>query len=204
VRQNNVDGRYALGPAALQLCLIALHQLDAMQVALPIAEALASKTEQAVAVTIWGNLGATIVKMIDAKQPLHVAMRAGTVMATFGTATGRAFAGVLRAEQVADAMTAMALGSEGTNKAIRIADIEGQLSSARVEIKHHGCTRAVGRPMPAVNAFSAPVFDHEGMPSLVLTILGHQDLVPGSWRSPMAEAVKRASAEISAQLGYRR
>jgi DNA-binding IclR family transcriptional regulator len=203
VRQNNADGRYALGPAALQLGLTALHQLDAMQVATPVADALAADTAQAVAIAVWGNLGATVVRMSDAKQPLHVAMRVGTVMATFGTATGRAFAGVLRAEQVVDAMTGETLGSEGATKPIRIAGIEGPLSAARAELKQHGCTRAVGSPLPGVNAFSAPVFNHDGAPSLVLTLFGHHDLVPGSWASPMAVAVKRAAAQISAQLGYR-
>ncbi|UUZ71452.1 hypothetical protein LP415_20940 [Polaromonas sp. P1(28)-8] len=63
--------------------------------------------------------------------------------------------------------------------------------------------RAVGRPIPGVNAFSAPAFGHDGQPALVITLLGHQDNVPSAWSSPMAIAVKRAAADVSAQLGYR-
>ena len=47
------------------------------------------------ALAVWGNFGPTIVRMIEARQPLHVTMRAGTVMSILGTATGRAFAAVM-------------------------------------------------------------------------------------------------------------
>ena len=67
----------------------------------------------------------------------------------------------------------------------------------------HGCTRAVGRPIPGVNAFSTPVFDHDGQVALVLTLLGHQDHVPSAWTSPMAVAVRQAAAEVSRRLGHR-
>lgn len=203
VRQDGASGRYALGPAALQMGLTALHQLEPVHIVQPIAEALAAETGQAVAVAVWGNLGATVVRMIDAHLPLHVAMRAGTVMATFHTATGRAFAGVLRSEQIADALAGAALGFEGTAKPTPSAEIATQQAAARAELKQHGCTRAVGRPMPGVNAFSAPIFDHVNNPVLVLTLLGHQDQVASAWNSTMAAAVKRAAAEASVQLGHR-
>ena len=80
VTQDNATGRYALGPAALQLGLTALHQYDPVRAAGPVAEALAADTGQAVAIAIWGNFGPTVIRMIDARQPLHVVMRAGTVM----------------------------------------------------------------------------------------------------------------------------
>jgi DNA-binding IclR family transcriptional regulator len=204
VRQDDESGRYAPGPAALQLGLTALHQLEPVNVTRPIADALARSTGQAVAMAVWGNLGATVVRMIDAVQPLHVAMRAGTVMSTFHTATGRAFAGALRSEQIADAMAGAAIGSVESVSPPPIAGLTTQLSSAQEDLKKHGCTRAVGRPMPGVNAFSAPVFNHANEPVLVITLLGHQDHVASTWNSPMAIAVKHAAADASGQLGHRR
>ena len=44
--------------------------------------------------------------MIEARQPLHVAMRAGTVMSILGTATGRAFAAVMTPERLEQAWPA--------------------------------------------------------------------------------------------------
>ena len=66
-----------------------------------------------------------------------------------------------------------------------------------------GGRRAAGRPVPGVNAFSAPVFDHDGEAAVVITLLGHQDHMPAAWSSAMAAALKRAAAEVSSQLGYR-
>ncbi|HJV67570.1 IclR family transcriptional regulator [Ideonella sp.] len=203
VQQDGASGRYALGPAALQLGLAALHQCDPVRVAQPVADALAAETGQAVALAVWSNFGPTVIRMIDARQPLHVAMRAGTVMSVFGTATGRAFAGAMGPERVADAMAGAALGDPAARAGAGHADLDAQLASAHEELASHGCTRAVGRPIPGVNAFSAPAFDHDGEPAVVITLLGHQDHVAAGWSSPMAAAVKRAAAEVSSQLGYR-
>jgi DNA-binding IclR family transcriptional regulator len=59
----------------------------------------------------------------------------------------------------------------------------------------------VGRPIPGVNAFSAPAFDHEGAPAIVITLLGHQDAFDPAWGSAFARAVREAAAEISSRLG---
>ncbi|MBN8510193.1 MAG: IclR family transcriptional regulator, partial [Burkholderiales bacterium] len=77
------------------------------------------------------------------------------------------------------------------------------LQAAAAEWRAHGIARAVGHPIPGVNAFSAPAFDHEGEPALVITVLGHQDALDSGWDSPGAQAVREAAAEISRRLGAR-
>ena len=91
IEQDLVTGRYALGAAALQVGLSCLHQLDPLKAATPVAEALALAIDQTVAIAVWANFGPTIVRYIEASQPLHVNMRMGTVMSILSTATGRAF-----------------------------------------------------------------------------------------------------------------
>jgi DNA-binding IclR family transcriptional regulator len=115
IEQESETGRYGLGSAALQLGLTCLHQLDPFRVALPVAQQLAASSGHAVALSVWGNFGPTIVRMIDAREPLHVSMRAGTVMSILGTATGRAFAGVMPADRIEKAM-AVALGDPDGKK----------------------------------------------------------------------------------------
>ncbi|MEY4748952.1 MAG: hypothetical protein RIQ60_1166 [Pseudomonadota bacterium] len=204
VSQDAVSGRYALGPAALQLGLAALHQCEPVRAAEPVAEALASSTGLAVAVAVWGNFGPTVVRLFEARQPLHVSMRAGTVMSPFGTATGRAFAAVMRPEPLLQLMSATALGEPTqTLDDASLAPHQAHIAQAQHEYAAHGCTRAVGRPIPGINAFSAPAFDHDGTPAIVLTLLGHQDHVPADWTSATAAAVKQAAVEVSYRLGYR-
>lgn len=201
IKQDPATGRYALGPAALQLGLACLHQLDPMREAAPVAERLAEATGYAVALALWGNFGPTVVRMIEARQPLLVAMRAGTVMSVLHTATGRAFAAVLPRERIAAAM-AGALGDAPRQPASLTAEEQALVEQARDDVRTHGVVRAAGRPIPNVNGFSAPVLDHEGQVALVITALGHQDDMPVDWDSPAATAVREAAAEISRRLGW--
>lgn len=202
IEQESDTGRYALGPAALRLGLTCLHQLDPVRVALPVAQQLAASTGHAVAVAIWGNFGPTIIRMIEAREPLHVSMRAGTVMSILGTATGRAFAAVLPAERIEKAM-AVALGDPDDRKAPLRKPKAEELQQAVAELREHGVTRAEGKPIPGVNAFSAPVLDHDGEPVVVITALGHRDGFSADWNSSAATAVRNAAAEASSRLGWR-
>lgn len=202
IEQDADTGRYALGPAALQLGLTCLAQLDPVRAALPVAQELAASTGYAVALAVWGNFGPTIVRMIDARQPLHVAMRAGTVMSILGTATGRAFAAAMPAERIEQAF-AQALGDSPDFATALLPDQAEALREAQREVQEHGVARAQGRPIPGVNAFSAAAYDHEGSPAVVITALGHQDHFPVAWDSSAADAVRAAAAEISSRLGWR-
>lgn len=201
VEQEAVSGRYALGPAALQIGLAALHQSDPLRAAMPVAEALAASTGQMVVVAVWGNLGPTVVRMFESRQPLHVNMRVGTVMSTLETATGRAFAAVLPADQVA-AVMAGPFGDLGRSAGPKPRIPAGALETIAAEYRAHGVTRAMGRPLPGINAFAAPAFDHEGNAVAVITALGHADRFPAEWSSEYAGAVRLAAREVSVKLGH--
>jgi DNA-binding IclR family transcriptional regulator len=194
VEQEPASGRYALGPAALQIGLAALHQSDALK---------AASTGQMVVVAVWGNLGPTVVRMFESRQPLHVNMRVGTVMSTLETATGRAFAAVLPADQVA-AVMAGPFGDLRHSAGRKPRIPAGTLEAIAEEFRRHGVTRAMGRPLPGINAFAAPAFDHEGNPVAVITALGHVDRFPPDWDSDYARAVRRAAEEVSLKLGFNR
>jgi DNA-binding IclR family transcriptional regulator len=202
IEQDPATGQYALGPAALQLGLACLQQLDPVKAALPVAQHLADSTGHAVALAVWGNFGPTIIRMTDARQPLHVAMRAGTVMSVLDTATGRAFAAVMTPERIEQALSGP-LGDPEGQKMPLIKQRSKELREAADEVRRHGVARAQGRPIPGVNAFSAVAFDHEGEPAIVITALGHQDNFPAAWDSDAAHAVRNAATEISNRLGWR-
>lgn len=203
IEQDAASGRYGLGPAALQLGLACLHQNSPLKAAEPVAQELAASTGHAVALALWGNFGPTIVRMIEARQPLHVAMRAGTVMSILGTATGRAFAAVMPAERITQALAAP-LGEPPESRQALLKGRSAELREIAAEVRKHGVARAVGRPVPGVNAFSAAAFDHEGEPAIVITLLGHQDELSSDWKSKPALAVRNAAAEISRRLGWRK
>lgn len=202
IEQDGTSGRYGLGPAALQLGLACLHQLDPLKAAGPVAEALSQATDQTVAIAVWANFGPTIVRVIEGSQPLHVNMRAGTVMSLLGTATGRAFAAALPTRVVKELLAGPVAQPRRADRT-PVKDIERELESIAAEVRRHGVARALGRPIPGVNAFSAAAFDHEGHPALVITALGHEDSFAAGWDSPLATAVRDAAAQVSHRLGHR-
>lgn len=198
--EQDASGRYDLGPAALRMGLTCLKRLEPITAAEPVMRALAASTGHAVALSVWGNFGPTVVRLVEATQPLHVALRIGTVLSIFDTATGRAFAAAMPPDSLRQAI-AGPLGEPLSAAAWRqrLPEIETFTQEAR----RHGVSRAVGSPIPGVNAFSAPVFDLEGHPVLVITVTDHQDRLPSAWNCEAAQAVARAGRELSERLGGR-
>lgn len=62
--------------------------------------------------------------------------------------------------------------------------------------------RAVGYPLPGINALSAPVFDSSGQLALVMTTLGPAAAFDPAWDGTLARALAACAAATSRSLGY--
>jgi DNA-binding IclR family transcriptional regulator len=198
VTQDTATGLYALGPLALQVGLAKLYQLDPVREAAPRIAQLAVATEQSVAGAVWGNLGPTIVQLVE-PQPMHVNLRVGAVMSVRNTATGRLFASYLPPRVVeqflaSDAARLALHEDKRRTKSSFEADV--------VENRKRGMARTIGDPIPGINAFSAPVFDALGNIVLAITVMGPADAFDTRWEGNIAKALRECCAEISRQLGY--
>ena len=100
IEQDRTSGHYLLGPLALQLGLISLQQANPVHVATPLIAELAQEIGQTVAIAVWGDRGATIVRIAESPAPVHVNMRHGTVFSLTSTASGRLFGAYLDADVV--------------------------------------------------------------------------------------------------------
>ena len=200
VVQDAATGYYWLGPTAIQLGLVSLQMLNPVREATPDAERLAEATGQSVALSVWGNQGPTIVRLVDPIYPLHVNLRTGTVMSLAGTATGRLFAAYLPRQLIESAMADdyKRLGPDIATP-LKPEAVEKQLA----EIRRHGLSRSVGNPTPGVNSFAAPVFDYSGNIVLGITLMGSSGVFDPAWDGPQARAIKACAAEVSKRLGYR-
>ena len=196
--EQDPTGRYDLGPAALKVGLACLQRLDPLKAADPVIRALAAETGHMVALSVWGNFGPTVVRLIDARQPVHVSMRIGSVLSLFDTATGLAFAAAMPTERLKQAIAGPLgeiLPAETFNAHMK------NVKALQAELKEHGFMRVVGSPIPGVNAFSAPVYDMEGAPTMVLTITDRQERLQSTWSNPVAKILRDAAAGITARLG---
>jgi DNA-binding IclR family transcriptional regulator len=77
-----------------------------------------------------------------------------------------------------------------------------QIEAALAEVRKRGMARAVGRPIPGVNAFSVPVFDQSGSVALVITSIGPEGTFNAEWESPIATKLLECAAKVSERLGF--
>jgi DNA-binding IclR family transcriptional regulator len=207
IEQDRTSGHYLLGPLALQLGLISLQQASPVQAATPLIAELAQEIGQTVAIAVWGDRGATIVRIAESPAPLHVNMRHGTVFSLTNTASGRLFGAYLDAEVVRrlleDERRREHKGREkdpGTPPVQPLPSwkaFEAQLH----EVRAAGLSRSEGEILPGVNAMSAPVFDHTGAIVLALTAIGPAAIFDTRWDSPLALALKACAQQVSQRLG---
>ena len=198
VEQDAVSGRYDLGAFALELGLLALNRLDAVRVATAEMTGLAARTGHSTAIAVWGNHGPTVVRLVESVHPVYVNMRTGTVMELHLTATGKVFAAFASAAQI-EAHLASASTRQRSELRRALAAIAPELD----QVRRRGLARAQGHPVPGVNAFSAPVFDHTGEIALVLTVLGAAAEFDATWGSLIAADLRAAARRVSDRLGAR-
>lgn len=202
VEQDPVTGHYGLGPFALQLGVASLERLSPLRLAAPALAALAAAIGHTVAVAVLGSHGPTIVAIHESSRPIHVNMRVGTVMSIHNTATGCVFAAFLPTPVVASLVARESRDPGVTGQVVGSAS-RTDLDSMLAEIRTRRMARAVGHPLPGINALSAPVFDHRGELALAITALGPIGSFDPAWDGRLAEALRECADRVSARLGYR-
>jgi DNA-binding IclR family transcriptional regulator len=189
IEQDAASGRYGLGPLAMQLGLISLQQLDPLALATPVIEALAVAQGHTMALAVWGNRGATIVRVAEPPSAVHVSMRHGTVMSLAGTASGRLFAALLPKARV--------------QPLLKLEKRPPGFEAALQAVRDEGYSRVQDVLLPGISALAAPVFDGRGALVLGLTAIGPTPIFDGRPGGVLARAVCGAAAELSRRLGFR-
>src|ERR1700724_213555 len=116
-------------------------------------------------------------------------------------ATGRVFAAYLAPKMIESFIESgvgrASVGDEAERQMSRI-----QIDKAVAEVREKGLARAVERPIPGVNAFSAPVFDHSGSIALAITAIGPSHTFDADWDGPIAEELRKCASTVSRRLGF--
>ncbi len=201
IEQDETTGRYEIGALALELGLISLRRLSAVRIATPRIATLAGSINHAVSLAIWGSNGPTVVQIEEPSRPVHIAMRVGSVMALLETATGRAFAAFMPPKIVSAALDG-GLDRYGVGYNPKRAPKSPKTAEMLAEVRKHGLARALGDPLPGVNAFAAPVFDYAGHVALVITAMGPEASFDAGWDSALANELRDCASGISKRLGY--
>lgn len=201
IEQDPITGHYGLGPFALQLGLVSLQLLSPLRAAIPAVTALGDAIGHTVAIAVLGTNGPTIVYIHESRRPIHVNMRAGTVMSTVNTATGRVFSAYLP-PKIAQHYVARELRDGAVTAQASSRMSKAAFDALVSEVRERGLARAVGEPIPGINALSAPVFDHTQGIVLAITTLGPAGSFDPAWDGPLAREVRACADDISRQLGF--
>lgn len=202
VQQDTATGHYELGAFALQMGLVGLQRSNPVRLALPYVDALAEQVGHTLSIAVLGSHGPTMVHIREARYPVHVNMRNGTVMSMLHTATGRVFVAWLEpgvARHYIDRERDDEHVVTGVGRPTLHPSAIEQLGR---EVRQAGIACALGNPLPGIDALSVPVFDHSGRLVMALTSLGPTGLFDARPEGPIARALHDCAGQISQQLGH--
>lgn len=193
VVQDAVSMRYGLGPYAVQLGLAGLRQLDVLTLARGPMEQLQQDCGLSVYLSIWGNMGPTIVAKFDGELEVPMTIRVGHVLPLLTSATGRVFLAALPASSRSPVLERTA------EPAAKLAPIVEQ---AKAELAHTGVAVSDSRVFDGFAALSAPVLDNSGVIAAAVTVIGLRSRVEIDPAGGLAAALKSICGDLSRSLGW--
>ncbi|MEO1657738.1 MAG: IclR family transcriptional regulator [Pseudomonadota bacterium] len=157
VRQDPISGHYDLGPTAMRLGLAALARFDLLDEAHRVMRAMAQESGLTAILSIWGDMGPTVVRWARAQEQLVTSLALGSVLPVTRSATGHVFAAFLP-----QALTKSFVAKEGGGK-----EFEKLLRTVR----QHRISSVDSSFIPGLCALAAPVLDAQGEAAAVMTLL---------------------------------
>lgn len=195
--QNVVTNHYGLGREALRVGLAALNSMDILKVAaLPLAQ-LRDDLNETCFLAVWGNQGATVVRIEAAVRAVTVVTKPGSVLPLLSSSTGLVFNAFLPDRETAELR-------EQELKSDQAHPLQTPAAYALLgeQIRQRGLHFVHGLLMPGVDALSAPVFDATGQVAGVLTVVGPTSLFHADEHGPAAKQLLAASKAVSWRMGY--
>lgn len=204
VSQDPETARYKLGRMALLIGISALQQLDIVETArLPLSE-LRDEFGQTVSLSIWGNLGPTVVRWFDGARPLLTDAKIGTVMPLLWSTIGHVFLAYLprnRTEPFIERELRREGKSGETTDRKTAQAIVAEVMRTGVATREAPPGASHGEIFQPTRAISAPIFRADRTVEGVVTLVGSVRAVDIDPDGPMVRAVKETAARITAELG---
>jgi len=188
VSQDANTSRYGLGPEAVHLGLAAIAQLDIVSASAAVMEELYQRYNVSVCLSIWGDVGPTIIRKLDPKQALPNTLRIGRSVPLLWSATGQVFA---------------AFDPDGRAANILDQEIAGRKDFAqRAErntkfVRQHGFAWSESQLNQGFSAMAAPIFDYENWMVATLTFIGLGQQIDPNPKGEMAKALLAGAQQIS-------
>jgi DNA-binding IclR family transcriptional regulator len=196
VGQDKATSLYDLGSAALELGLAALTRLDMQKLARAAMTELAAATGETVILCVWSGRGPVVVDKIEGRRDNVYEVRIGSVVPLLQTVTGRVFMAFLPPEIWSAAADEAAHGLGWTARQ------REALARSLDAIAAAGVAVTAPERAPNFPAAAAPVLDHAGHLSGVITILGRAGSFAVDSGAPEVSTLQAAAARLSHRLGW--
>ena len=195
-QQEPESGHYDMGQLSLQLGFAALRRMDAVSMAMPMLRTLSATLNQTVALAIWANHGATIVRWLGSDAPVTATLRVGSVMPLTRSATGLVFtANTPESRWLRLVKQELALNRRHGLEPQALPGLLPQLA----QIRRQGYAATSGF-IPGISGMAAPVLTEDGAIELAIVALGHSASFDPQSRE-IREALLAQAALASARLG---
>jgi len=194
-------GHYDLGPYVLEFATSYLSRLDPTTIADRTIEELWSDTGEGIILCVWGDAGPTVIRWIQARRPISIVIRPGSVFSLTMSAAGRTFLANLPEKQTRSMLLTELEQFEKEQRPLAPRTMEDIDSIVR-ETREHGLARVMGHSIESLSALSAPVFDYRGDLVLAVVLFGFKEHFDVSWNSSNAQKLRLAANEVSQKLGF--
>ena len=201
VDREPISGLYRLGPASLHLGLAALGGTDALELGLQAISELRDELNQTMALMVWGNRGATIVRIEEVSQPVTINSRTGTVLPLLASASGQIFAAFLPTQMIAPLLAAEIAANRQMDNSRLVTSMD-KADVILAEVRRRGIGRVTGETTPGIHALAVPIFDYRRQPAVALAGMGLGGHFDSRWNGPIAQRLKEKARALSASLGY--
>jgi IclR family acetate operon transcriptional repressor len=188
--------RYSLGPAVLSLGLTYLDRLDVCGLAAAALPGLSRATNETATLSVRTGNSRVYVEQVTPPREVIMSVRIGVAYPLHAGASSKAFLAFMRDEEI-DAYFRTAI--EPLTSAT-IVD-EDELREQLAQIRDRGWAESVGERQAGAASVAAPVLNHTGAPSAVLSISGPADRFV-EIKSQATKILLDTTQRLSAQLGY--
>lgn len=194
--QDPVSGHYGLGDMALRVGLAALGHIDAIRFANEATVELNQRLDVMVALSVWSSRGPTVIGLHNRSELLLANLSIGSVLPLLRSASGKVFLAYLPRP-----MTAPLIKREWRQSAENTPPLKfttpSEVEALVARVRREGVGVTDGDLVPGRKAVAAPVFDHQGVLSSVIAIIGVPR--PGD---KYIDGLKQSAAGVSRRLGF--
>ena len=202
VEQHPVSGKYSIGPLAMRLGMARIRSYEPLARASQAAIDISQQLGLMVCVLVWGPHAPTVIQVQEGAHQLSLNIHEGTIFSVTGTASGRLFGALSKAEVVRLRMEAELSGSV-VDQSLGQRYTRDEVKAEFAAIRKRGYAVTHGKPIPGINAVSAPVFDIDGELLLALTVIGSEKTLPLGKDDPTPGVLLGFARNVSGRAGDR-